>query len=203
MAVPVGAALTAAICGKKRLPIIYMMFVASILQALGTGFMSTTTMDRLSWSGQYGLQFVAGTGCGFAVGSVTLMMPAVIEKRDLGAYGKFCLTFLSSLIALTATSTSAVVQLRMLGGALGLALVTATMNSSLKHTLTQMLSSQQVVQVFRTTETIGHLPEPVKTAVREAFLKGYNTQLHILVGFAAAQVPATFLIWQKEPVRIS
>lgn len=91
----------------------------------------------------------------------------------------------------------------MLGGALGLALVTAIMNSSLKHTLAQMLSAQQIAQVFRTTETIAHLPEPIQTRVREAFLNGYNTQLHILVGFAAAQTPATLLIWQKEPVRIS
>jgi hypothetical protein len=86
---PTGAGLTAAICGKRRLPIIYMMFVGSLFQSLGTGFMSTMTMDRLGWNGQYGLQFVAGIGCGFSVGAVTLIMPAVIERRDLGAYPSF------------------------------------------------------------------------------------------------------------------
>jgi hypothetical protein len=90
----------------------------------------------------------------------------------------------------------------MLGGALGLALVTAIMNSTLKSTLTNMLPQQQIALIFRTTQAIQDLPEPLRRAVREAFLDGYNTQLHILAGFAAAQVPATFLIWQKEQIRI-
>ncbi|PSN70502.1 hypothetical protein BS50DRAFT_599082 [Corynespora cassiicola Philippines] len=187
VAVPIGATLTAVICGNKRLPIIYMMFSAFFLQALDAGFMSTMNIHRFSWNGQYGLQFLAGTGCGFAVGSVRLMMPAAIEKGDL---------------VRTATSTSAVVQLRMLGRALDLALVTANMKSRLKYALEQFLSHHQVRKVFKAAETIPHLPEPVKTLVREAFLRDYNTQLHILVGLAAAQIPATFLIWEKEPVKI-
>jgi hypothetical protein len=163
--------------------------------------MSTMTMNRLGWNGQYGLQFAAGIGCGFSVGAATLIMPAVIERRDLGAY-PVSTKVPFALTVLKATSTSAVVQLRMLGGALGLALVTAIMNSSLKSTLTEVLSHQQIALIFRTTQAIQDLPEPLRTAVREAFLDGYNTQLHILTGFATAQVPATFLIWQKEQVRI-
>lgn len=84
MAVPVGAFLTAAICGKRRMPIIYMLFVASLLQALGLAFMSRLTLERVMWKGQYGLQFVTGLGCGMSIGVVTLMTPFVIEKRDLG-----------------------------------------------------------------------------------------------------------------------
>jgi hypothetical protein len=72
----------------------------------------------------------------------------------------------------------AVVQLRMLGGALGLALVTAITNSTLNSTWTDMLP------IFRSTRAIQNLPEPFRRAVREAFLDGYNTQLHILAGFA-------------------
>ncbi|KAF2248052.1 putative multidrug resistance protein fnx1 [Trematosphaeria pertusa] len=185
MAVPVGAFLTAAICGKRRMPIIYMLFVASLLQALGLAFMSRLTLERVMWKGQYGLQFVTGLGCGMSIGVVTLMTPFVIEKRDL------------------ATSTSAVVQIRMLSGALVLAIITAVMNSNLNRTLPQVLTDQELFRVFQSTDAIAMLGEPVRTEVKETFLKGYNMQLRILVGFAGAEVLATLLMWQEDQVKIA
>jgi hypothetical protein len=202
MAVPVGAGLTAAICGKRRLPIIYLLFVASMLQILGLVFMSRLTLDRILWKGQYGLQFVTGLGCGISIGVVTLMTPFVIEKRDLG---KFVSLPPSNhpLTTCLATSTSAVVQFRMLGGALILAVITAVMNNEVKHTLLQFLSHKDLQDIFRTTEAIQGLIEPARTMVKETFLKGYNMQLRILIGFAAMEIPATLLMWQKEQVRIA
>jgi hypothetical protein len=81
---PIGAMVTTVICGKRRLPIIYMLFVGSVLQILGLVFMSRLSLHRILWKGQYGLQFITGLGCGLQVGAVTLMTPFVIEKRDLG-----------------------------------------------------------------------------------------------------------------------
>ncbi|KAF2690332.1 putative multidrug resistance protein fnx1 [Lentithecium fluviatile CBS 122367] len=185
VAVPVGIALVAVACGKRRLPIIYMQFAGLVLQVLGLVFMSRITLGRISWKGQYGLQFLTGIGCGNSFGVTALMTNAIVEKRDL------------------ATSTAAIVQMRMLGGALVLALVTAVMNSNLKDTLVEVLSGEQLGQVFRTTEAIAGLVEPVKTAVQETFLKGYNMQLRILLGFAAAQLPFTLLMWEREPVKIA
>lgn len=103
----------------------------------------------------------------------------------------------------TATATSAAVQVRVLGGALLLAIVTAVMNSELKHTLSKLLSAQELSQVFRTVDAIQRLAEPLRTAVKDTFLKGYNMQLRILVGIAAAEVPATLMMWQKENVIIT
>jgi hypothetical protein len=84
IAVPVGAGLVAAICGKRRLPPIYMLLLASVLQILGLVFMSRLRLGHILWNGQYGLQFMTGLGCGLSVGVVTLMTPFVIEKQDLG-----------------------------------------------------------------------------------------------------------------------
>jgi len=86
IAVPVGACFVAAICGNRRLPPIYMLFFASILQILGLVFMSRLTLGRILWKGQYALQFMTGIGCGLSVGVVTLMTPFAIEKRDLGRF---------------------------------------------------------------------------------------------------------------------
>jgi hypothetical protein len=110
---------------------------------------------------------------------------------------------MTGLMISPATSTAAVVQIRMLGGALILALITAVMNGDLKNTLLGVLNQEEMLRVLRATEAIQMLPDPTRTAVKETFLKGYNMQLRILVGFAGAGIPFTLLMWQAEPVRIA
>ncbi|KAF2736979.1 putative multidrug resistance protein fnx1 [Polyplosphaeria fusca] len=185
VATAVGGAFAAVIVRNRKLPVVYMFFPGAILQVLGLVFMSRLTLDYIVWKGQYGLQVLTGFGCGISMGAVTLMTPYVIEKRDL------------------ATATSAVVQARMLGGALVLAIITAVMNSNLSGALALMLSAEEFARVFRAIKAIQDLPESLKTAVKDMFLKGYNMQLRILVGLAAAEVPAALLMWQKEAVRVA
>ncbi|ORY12828.1 putative multidrug resistance protein fnx1 [Clohesyomyces aquaticus] len=186
IAVPVGAGLVAALCGKRRLPPIYLLLAGSVFQTLGLVFMSRTTLGDIRGAAQYGLQIVVGLGCGLNIGGLTLMIPFVIEKRDL------------------ATSTSGAVQFRLLGGAIAVAIVTAVMNNDVRRTLLPIIGPEDLAQILRTTETIEELKEPLRTIVRDVFLKGYNMQLRIIVGFAAAGIPATLLMWQqKEQVKIA
>jgi hypothetical protein len=91
----------------------------------------------------------------------------------------------------------------MLGGALVLAMITAIMNNNLKDTLSAVVTKPQMAQIFRTTEDIVLLPEPLQTIVKDTLMKGFNTQLRTLVGFAATELPATLLMWQKNPVKIA
>lgn len=91
----------------------------------------------------------------------------------------------------------------MLSGALVLAIITAVMNSNLNRTLPQVLTDQELFRVFQSTDAIAMLGEPVRTEVKETFLKGYNMQLRILVGFAGAEVLATLLMWQEDQVKIA
>ena len=95
--IPIGAGLTATICGKRRLPIIYMLVPSFVLQILGLVFMSRLNVGHITWKGQYGLQFITGLGCGFSIGVITLMTPFVIEKRDLGKCSMSSLTRLPGL----------------------------------------------------------------------------------------------------------
>lgn len=94
------------------------------------------------------------------------------------------------------------VQVRVLGGALVLAIITAVMNEGLKHTLARTVNPQDLERIFRVADTIHSIPEPLKTSVKDTFLKGFNLQLRILIGFAATEVPASLVMWQAEPVRI-
>ncbi|ORY17866.1 putative multidrug resistance protein fnx1 [Clohesyomyces aquaticus] len=203
LAVPVGVALTAAICGKRRLPPIYLLFVASALKIIGIVFLSRVTLDRVLWKGQYGLQFVTGLGCGLSIGVTQLMVPFVIEKRDLGMCKNNNVAVSFTYPCFTATSTSASVQFRILGGAIALATVTAAMNSTIKPELAALVSQEELAHLLRTTTAIHILEQPIRMYVQMIFMDGYNLQLKILVGFAAAEIPATCLIWQRDQVRIA
>ncbi|KAI8943272.1 hypothetical protein NX059_001292 [Plenodomus lindquistii] len=184
VATPVGAAISAAICAKRRVPVVYLLFPAAIFQVLGLVFMSRMALDDIRWTGQYGLQFLTGFGCGVSIGVVTLMVPYAIEKRDL------------------ATATSAAVQVRVIGGALILALTTGVMNNNLEQSLVRIISIEDLGRIVRAVSTIQSLEEPLQTAVKDVFLNEYNTQLRILIGVAAAGVPVALMMWQREQVRV-
>jgi hypothetical protein len=40
----------------------------------------------------------------------------------------------------------------------------------------------------------------MQTSIRTIFGQGYNVQMVIMIGFAAAQIPASLLMWTKKPL---
>lgn len=81
---PMGSIVSAGLCKSLRIPPIYIIIVGSILQVLGiisTSRISTTDVD---WNGLYGIEVLIGIGFGFCLGGVTLLIPFVFERGDLG-----------------------------------------------------------------------------------------------------------------------
>lgn len=99
-----------------------------------------------------------------------------------------------------ATATSSVVQFRFLGGATALAIVTAVANNWLQDSLNTIVLTEEVAMIFRDPAFIGSLPDTVQGRVRGLFVKSFNLQMRILIGFAAAQFPVTILMWQRQPI---
>lgn len=83
---PMGATICAAASGKSRLPPIYLLSVSSIIQVIALAWLAQINPLRVPWSGQYGFQAMAGIGLGLGIGAQVLLMPFVIEKRDLGTF---------------------------------------------------------------------------------------------------------------------
>lgn len=97
-------------------------------------------------------------------------------------------------------SNGAINQFRILGGSVGLAIVTSATASSLKADLLQLLSREEVAIILDRTDQILTLPPDKQAMVRRSFANMYNTQMTILIGIAAAQVLVTLLKWQREPL---
>lgn len=97
---------------------------------------------------------------------------------------------------------SAMVQFRTMGGAIGLAIVTTVLNSYIKSELAQYISPDQIASLLETAEAFKSLPPDIINLVKGVFARGYNLQVEMMIGFAAAQIPASFLMWKKNQILV-
>ena len=113
-------------------------------------------------------------------GILLVIPPHVVEHRDL------------------AISSGALLQFRVFGGALGLALASAVMNSYLTSHLTHSIGSGNLAAVLQSTEAIKEFPVDMQRLVLQKFAEGYDLQMKILAAFAGLQVLCVGLLWRSK-----
>ncbi|KAI0201342.1 drug resistance transporter [Astrocystis sublimbata] len=181
---PVGAAFTAIICKNRRLAPIYMGFLGVFLQIIGLALLSSTPISHPGWNAIYGFQVLIGFGAGCNIGLVTILMPYVVEHRDL------------------AVALAAGTQFRFLGSAVVISITTAVGNGYIKARLSSVLTLKQIQEIFRSSATIDDLPSDLEEKVRREFVNSFNLQFHIILGFAVASVFTVILLWRRNQVKI-
>jgi MFS family permease len=181
--VPFGVMVGAGICKKAKLPIVYAIMLGSILQVIGFSLLSSTPHTKEIFMGQYGYQIIAGLGTGMTTGCLLVIMPFTVEERD------------------KSVAVSAVIQFRTLGGTVFLAIVSSVFLNFIRANLGKQLSDHQVEAILKSTKALESVPAEIRSSITEIFSKGYNLQWRILVGVAAAQLPAALLIWKKDQIR--
>ncbi|KAK8119738.1 efflux pump antibiotic resistance protein [Apiospora kogelbergensis] len=182
---PIGAIVAAMLCKKKRTPPLFVMLFGALLQILGLVLVTTLAKpDDRDWPGLYGLQVCIGFGMGFAMGTATLLTPAITERRDL------------------AVASAAVVQFRFLGGAVVLSTATAVGNSWIRSVLAGILSPEQLMSLFRSTETINSLEHQLQDEVRGHFVQSFNLQMRVVLGVAVAAFLSATMMWKHPQIRV-
>lgn len=94
-----------------------------------------------------------------------------------------------------------VIQFRMLGGALGIAVANTILNSHVLSLLTPIFGSQ-VNTLLNEPSSIALAPLALRDQARKAFGESYNLQMRAMIAFSAAQVISIILVWRKKQVRI-
>jgi hypothetical protein len=84
-----GAVIGAIIIGRTTIPPIYFLLAGGLLEVMGTAGLSQTPNTHKIWGPQYVFQILVGTGSGFFNGTLTLLVPFALEKRDLGTPNSF------------------------------------------------------------------------------------------------------------------
>lgn len=89
------------------------------------------------------------------------------------------------------------VQFRFLGGAIGLAIASNILNGQLSHHLQGVLSSHELHLFLENVKYISNFSPDLQEKVKGFFADSYNTQLRVMIGFAAAQLPAVLLLIRR------
>ena len=79
---PVGSVIAAIVA--KKIPPIYLVLFASILQVVGFALLTTIPFTLNTIPAMYGYEVIAGFGIGINITLLILMTPFSVEKRDHG-----------------------------------------------------------------------------------------------------------------------
>ena len=188
---------------RFKIPPLYLILLGCVLQIIGTALLSiATTSPGNVPAPYYAYEAISGLGTGINLASLIVMTPFTVEKRDKGhpPYSFLLLSMLTNLFA--AVAMSAMVQFRTLGGAVGLALVTAGFNGMVYNSLRQFLQPAQAKQLLQSTSELSSLSYSQATMARAVFAEGYDIQMKIATGFCVAQLPAALLLWSKSQLKV-
>ncbi|KAJ5277304.1 hypothetical protein N7524_003457 [Penicillium chrysogenum] len=172
----VAAAIVNIASARGRIPFIYTLLVGCTVHTVGVGLLSTITASRGFHATDIGYLVIAGTGMGLTMGILVLSTPYIVEDRDL------------------AIATGTVVQIRFLGGAIGLAIASNILNGRLAQRLQGVLTSHELHLFLENVKSIESLSPHLQEAAKSVLASSFNTQLLVMIGFAAAQLPASLLL---------
>ena len=89
-----------------------------------------------------------------------------------------------------------------MGGVLGLAIVTTVLNGFVRSKLHLYLSQEQIASLLRSAANVNSFAAQDQLLIRDVFAAGYNLQMKIMAGFAAAQIPSSLIMWQKPQIKV-
>ncbi|KAI1129426.1 drug resistance transporter [Nemania abortiva] len=181
---PFGAILIAILSKNRRVPPIYIGLFGVLIQIIGLVFLSSGPSSRPDWPPLYGVEVITGLGMGCNIGLVALLTPFVVERRDL------------------AVALAAGTQFRFLGSAIVVSITTAVGNSWIRDHAADILTSEQIQAIFRSTAKIDDLPPELEALIRRDFVRSFNLEMHIVLGFAVASVFSIALLWKRNQIRV-
>jgi hypothetical protein len=186
LASPVGTAIAASITMRFKVPPVYTILLGSCLQVIGFALLGTLPLSLDIPHQMYGYEIIAGFGVGMNFAFLFLIIPQTAEPRD-------------QAVAMGAAS-----QFRMMGSAIVVAISTSVFNSYVRPQLASLLglSVSGMDSLQSLSQYLGLLPVEVQENLRLTLAEGYNRQMLVLCVSAAAQIPAAFLMWKKEQIRV-
>ncbi|GAW24967.1 hypothetical protein ANO14919_145640 [Xylariales sp. No.14919] len=123
------------------------------------------------------LQLIGAACLGFVMPALIYLLPYTMEKRDLS------------------TATATVSQFRILGGLIAVSIGASITTRNISANLRGVVPPSYLAMILERTETINLLSAESAKLARQVFGKGYNLQMDLGIGLAAAQLPATLLMW--------
>ncbi|CDH61531.1 tetracycline efflux protein [Lichtheimia corymbifera JMRC:FSU:9682] len=159
-----------------------LITIGMTLLTLCIGLISLFDVDT-SWSMVYGITVIGGTGMGLMFSSTIIALQAAVETKDIAV-----VTGLNNFS-------------RVLGGALGVAIASAVLNSFLQKNLPGVLPEQYVQEVFNSPEYIRNgLPEEYILLATEVYVDSLRYVWYILIAMSSVGLLSSFFT-KHHPLR--
>ncbi|KAK2872009.1 hypothetical protein FQN49_002629 [Arthroderma sp. PD_2] len=171
--------------GRLRVPFCYVALFGIVCEVTGIFLFSEIAPTTHLWLGQFGYLVLAGVGVGLAVSAFYMAASLVVDVED------------------QSTALGVGIQLRMLGGVLGVAASTAILFHLLESRLSSTLRPGELNDLLKRTETIRNFPPEVQLHVREVYAAAFSMQMKLSGAFSVAQLLAVAMIWKRQNVRYS
>ncbi|KAI2620776.1 major facilitator superfamily domain-containing protein [Hypomontagnella submonticulosa] len=182
---PFGIVLSNALTGKFQVPFVYTLILGAALQTVGFALLSTLPTTVETWTGQYGYSVISGLGIGISIGTFYVIGPIAVDKKDQHL------------------AVGAGMQSRLLGSAVGIAIVNSVLNGYLREHLSLVLDPSLLEQLLQSAANLETFDSNVQFKVRAAYGEAFNLQMRATVAFCAAQFLIVPLLWKKKPLRLS
>ncbi|KAB8271195.1 major facilitator superfamily domain-containing protein [Aspergillus minisclerotigenes] len=180
---PVGIMSCSVLTGRLKIPFCYVALGGIVLQVVGLFLFSETAFSTEISAAQYGYLVLAGLGTGTSVAVFYMMVPLVVDGKDQSI----------------ALSTG--LQLRMLGGVLGVAASTTILHNYLRSRLSATLDPDQVSLLLSSSDAIGIFSPSIQLQIRKAYSVAYSAQVKLAGGFSVVQLLSVAMIWKRSNVR--
>ncbi|OKP03705.1 hypothetical protein PENSUB_6858 [Penicillium subrubescens] len=157
--------------------------IGTAFQATGLFLFSEIASKTELWPGQFGYLVLAGLGVGLAMSAFYMAAPLVVDEED------------------QSTALGIGIQLRMLGGVLGVAASTTILYHFLESRLSSNLRPWELRALLKTTEALAGFPPEIQLRVRVVYAIAYNMQVKLSAAFSVGQLLAVAMIWKRQNVR--
>ncbi|KAH8648133.1 major facilitator superfamily domain-containing protein [Tricladium varicosporioides] len=181
--VPVGTMTASIFAGMFKMKPVPGALLGALLQLIGVVcFVTVPAPNNLqsTFPGtQYAFQVILGLGNGLSYTMNFNGMPYTLDGCK----------------ELVPSAMGAVTQFRYLGGALGIGVVTAALNSYVKQHLMSFLSSEDIAAVLQSSKAILTLATDERARVLQVFSDGFLLQWKLLCGFVGLQIVTILLAY--------
>lgn len=176
---------------KKRNLTAYTTILASAIQLLGYGLMTTLTPNEYEGDAArntrntYGFEVLLGFGFGMSIASTTLLtiFRFLAEPQH------------------TAVMQGCITQMRSLGGSIGLSISTIIFNHYVHNSseLSDMLSPSELHELYKSPLVIETFDAGQQDEVTWVYSKAFQQQMRVAMYVAAAALVVSFGFLERKP----
>jgi len=172
---PVGAMVGGALNARK-VPAEYLLLTGTAVISIGTGLLSSLSVESSISPITYGYEVIIGFGLGLASSPYFIILYTCVEEKD------------------APVGTGILNMLRTLGGAVAIAVCSALHNTVWRDKSLAFLSPAEIAGAKSSGTSIAQLPQQSRLELGRAFGRSYNKQFKVIMAFTVLNFAVAILL---------